>query len=185
MVATGRSADILRAAGEDTMLTARPCELTWEEHERFSHAPDDLERQVRDALLHLHDAVYLQTHPLAKSIGHGLESCGTNLGKSLQQALVNAVGTFRPEKGRGDRRERSFQLLWLRYVEALPVIEVQERLNIASSEYHRIHRRALQAVVSLLADRMGIDLNRPSTLSEAPDLPAFATHLAPSRDEGF
>jgi hypothetical protein len=69
-------------------------------------AGDDLVRQVRVALEHLHDLPYLQTHPLAARAGASGPS-GRALQRALEQVL-GALGTVRiPE------------LLRLRYAEAL------------------------------------------------------------------
>jgi predicted ATPase len=108
--------------------------------------PETLEAHVRDALAHLYDPAHLQTHPLAAALGGG---------RALRRALEEAVDALRPERGTraGARAARQHQLLTLRYVDALPVETVHERLAIGRSEYYREHAQAVEAVASLLRER--------------------------------
>jgi len=107
---------------------------------------------VRDALRHLHDSVYLQTHPLTSLVMEP-SSAQSIRGKRLQQLLLDAVATLRPSPTSGDARaSRRYDLLKLRYVDALEIGEVSAALGISRREYDRSHRQALDAVVSLLQD---------------------------------
>src|SRR5262249_45695667 len=133
------------------------------------------ERQVRDALLHLHDVPYLRSHPLARSAFGQAKARHTNPGEDLQRALLDAIEALGPTATSGHRGERSHMILALRYVESLGAAEVQARLSVSQSEYHRIHGPALGAVASLLAERW--QLTRPR-LEQPP--PRFAP-LASSR----
>src|SRR5688572_17046046 len=102
-----------------------------------------LDGEVRDALSHLYDPVRLQTHPLAAALGGG---------RALRRALEETVDSLRPERNHPGvpRAARQHELLKLRYVEALPVEAIQERLAIGRSEYYREHAQAIGAVASLL-----------------------------------
>lgn len=112
--------------------------------------PDDFARSVRDALRHLHDPVYLQIHPLVRLLPEPSDVPGF-AGKRLQRLLLDAIATLRPETGMGDARaRRRYELLALRYVEALEIAEVAARLAISRREYNREHRQALDAVAALL-----------------------------------
>ena len=103
---------------------------------------------VHDALVHLYDPGYLETHSL-----------GDLRGRALHRALLDAVDALKPPPGApaDGRARRPHELLRLRYVEALPVEEVQRRLTIGRSEYYREHDRALEAVTTLLGSRAGLD----------------------------
>src|SRR5215831_10192029 len=83
-------------------------------------------REVRDALGHLYDLPYLQTHPLAARAGGG---------KGLRQLLEDSVASL---GGSG----RLAVLLRLRYVDGLEPADVWTRLAISKSEYYHAHRRA-------------------------------------------
>jgi non-specific serine/threonine protein kinase len=102
-------------------------------------ARDDPGRRVRDALAHLHDLPYLQTHPLAARAGGG---------KALQRDLVDTIAALD-----GGRAGRLHRLLVLRYADALASPAVWTRLAISKSEYYHAHGRALAAVASVLAER--------------------------------
>jgi hypothetical protein len=68
-------------------------------------------RQVRDALLHLHDLLYLQTHPLARFVSSPPGSRVANRGRELQRAMLEAIQALRPDRARGKRDERSYLIL--------------------------------------------------------------------------
>ena len=97
------------------------------------------ERLVRDALGHLHDLRYLQTHPLAALAGGG---------KALQGDLAAAIAGL-------DGGGRLGQLLALRYGEALEPNEVWNRVGVGKTEYYHAHRRAVAAVASALGEKWG------------------------------
>ena len=129
--------------------------------------PGDFGRLVRDALRHLHDPVYLQTHPLAP-LSTEPNDTPLAVGKRLHRLLVEAIASLRPEPSVGDARaRRRHDLLSLRYVEALEIDEVAARLAISRREYSREHRQALDAVVALLAERSA-DFLFPPPLLAAP-----------------
>jgi non-specific serine/threonine protein kinase len=125
-------------------------------------AADDFGRQVRNALAHLYDPIYLQTHPLARALGP-LPTTGrageagdagrVQAGRALRRRLLEAVARLRPEAKSSEAASawRTHRLLELRYVEALPPEAVQAQLGIGKSQYYREHARALAAVTSLLA----------------------------------
>jgi non-specific serine/threonine protein kinase len=120
-------------------------------------------RQVRSALAHLYDLVYLQTHPLAAALGlstgepggsGGAEGAPRGLvGRALRQRLLDTIARLRPEAKAGEApgAERAHRLLELRYVEALDPPAVQAQLGIGKSQYYREHARALAALVSMLS----------------------------------
>src|SRR5438874_10319283 len=77
-------------------------------------------REVRDALAHLHDLPYLQTHPLARAVRQDVARRGETVGRVLQRTLRDALERLRPAaEGRSPRAWRTFEALRLRYVEGL------------------------------------------------------------------
>jgi predicted ATPase len=114
-------------------------------------------RQVRDALASLHDTPRLQSHPLALRLaaaGAGSEARGRALRQLLVEALEALQATHRPP------RTGSYQpgaLMQLRYVEALNVDEVAERLAISRAEFYRRHDREIDAVASVLGEQLPAD----------------------------
>jgi non-specific serine/threonine protein kinase len=133
--------------------------------------PDDaFPRLVRDALRHLYDPVYLQTHPLTRWAGLAPEAApgGARRGGSvaggaaLRRCLLEAIAALQPPgpepaagaagaAGRGAWRR--YRLLVLRYAEGLEIPAVCDQLAVSRREYERTHRLGLEAVVSVLAAR--------------------------------
>ena len=114
--------------------------------------------QVRDALGHLHDPVHLQTHPLAARVARTGErpERPERAGRTLRQWLLDAIALLRPavKSSESSPAWRAYQLLQLRYVEALSPEHVQQQLGLARAQYFRDQRRALAAVVSVLAAQL-------------------------------
>lgn len=147
---------------------------------RGSAAGDEAERAgeqatiaplVRDALRHLHDPVYLRTHPLADLLV-GQESASAR-GKRLHQLLLDAIAALGPEPGSTTvRAARRRELFTLRYVEGLEIDEVSARLGVSRREYTRQHREALDGVVFLLQDSGALT----RSLDAHPAVPSASLH---------
>jgi predicted ATPase len=140
--------------------------------------------QVRDALAHLHDPVHLQTHPLAALVG---VSDRVSRGRALQRALLEAVDALQPSRDGAPRPRalRQHRLLTRRYVDGLPWEAVRGELLISRSEYYRDHQQALEAVGSLLGERLAAP--PPQTAGAAPApvpaLPVYPTSFIGRRAE--
>ena len=158
-----------------------------------------LTRHVREALAHLYDPVYLQTHPLVHALGvvpgyAGGESDGeasgekspAQAGRLLRQRLLDAIARLRPETKASERSGavswRAYRLLELRYVEALPPEVVQEQLGIEKSQYYRDHARALAAVVSLLVGEADEPARTADARGQALSTSAVGGQPAPPQD---
>jgi len=115
-------------------------------------------QQVHDALVHIEDPVHLQAHPLARLTAPGDIRRPESAGRALRQRLLDAVESLRPLRDTPLSSEawRRYQILRLRYVEGLEIAAIRERLGIGRSEYFREHRRALDAVASLLGETLGL-----------------------------
>ena len=113
------------------------------------------EHQVRDALAHLFDGAYLQTHPLARLARPADSGPAADAGAALRRCLIDVVETLRPDPGMTARPEagRGYRVLALRYVDGLDIAAIQEHLAISRPTLYREHRRALAAVTSVLRER--------------------------------
>jgi predicted ATPase len=116
-------------------------------------------REVRDALAHLYDPVYLQTHPLTRLVRSDPDAPARGLGKALRQLVVDAIEALQPHAsaGIGAPVAVGARILTLRYVEGSSVAEIQARLALGRSEYYREQQRGTDALVSLLLDRYAGD----------------------------
>ena len=117
--------------------------------------PEAFIELVRDALLHLYDPVYLQTHPLLACIGAEAGQSTMTRGKRLRQALLDAIEALQPgaAEAAAPYASRAYRILELRYIEGHEVAEILSQVALSKSQYHREHHRALQAVASLLWER--------------------------------
>lgn len=113
---------------------------------------DDFATQVHDALSHLYDPVYLQTHSLARMLREEPGTDRAQAGQALRQRLIEAIEGLRPDVDAETNSVawRGYRILNLRYVEGLDIDEVQQRLTISKSTYYRASQQALQAVTSVL-----------------------------------
>jgi len=116
------------------------------------------ERQVRAALVHIHDVAFLQTNPI-----------GGLAGRALRAALLEAVAALKT-RVIDDAAGRLQRLLELRYVEAAPSHEVAKELGVSMAEYYRAHGGALRALASLLG-ALAATPSRPSRQDAAASLP--------------
>ena len=112
---------------------------------------------VRDALLHLHDLPYLETHSLGGSIPSDQVARAHGPGGALRRSLSEAIEALRPPTDASPHSHawRTYELLRERYLESRLAVDVQARLGISKSEYHRDHRAALEGVAVLLRARWG------------------------------
>jgi predicted ATPase len=137
-----------------------------------------LARQLRDALAHLHDPAYLQTHPLSRAVA-GPAMDHAQRGRALRRWLLDAVEALQPvDAAAQPHARRSYELLRLRYVEALDRGAVERELGIAKTQYYRTHSQALEALASLLEER-----GEPAAVP-APSPPPAAPPPAPAPPEG-
>jgi predicted ATPase len=133
-------------------------------------AQTEFGRHVREALHHLHDVVYLQTHSLSRLAAGEPTARSSQPGKALQRAILETIEALKPADAAqlAGRNGRTYQLLTLRYVEGLDLAEVEAQLGIGESEYHRSQRRALEAVTLALAERWRAVATLPAPAAPAP-----------------
>lgn len=109
-------------------------------------------RQVKDALAHLYDYTYLQTHPLASLlVGDELTSQQTR-GQELRRVLIQAIEALNPGPNVPFRspERRGYASLFCRYVEGQSPAEIAQSLAISERQLRREHSQALEAVTSIL-----------------------------------
>jgi predicted ATPase len=151
-------------------------EISSSDPDRHAHqaGSETFAQQVRDALAHLYDLPYLQPHPLIAQVYPEGRGSTSGAAKRLQQRLIEAVEALRPSApaaaalggGADTRRQgralRRYQVMALRYIEALPVDTIQQQLAISRTEYHRTHQVGLDLIVALLRERWAGTVPAPS-----------------------
>ena len=151
---------------------------------------DRVTRLVREALAHLADPVYLQTHPLAGLVAPaGAGWPAGRAGEALRRRLLGAIADLEPPAKSGERgaSRRGHRLLELRYAEGLPPEAVQDQLGLSRAQYFREQARAVAAVASFLvpsspAADSGQTPEAPAPPVTRPAAPAATTGQAPRRD---
>ena len=109
--------------------------------------------EVRDALIHLYDHVYLQDRLLA-----GLLASGSSYeirGRSLHRVLLEGIEALHPAADVPPRSAawRPYRVLFYRYVEALNTQQIAEQLAVSPRQVRREHSRGVDMVVDLLWQR--------------------------------
>jgi hypothetical protein len=114
--------------------------------------PPDFARQVRDALSHLHDPAYLQTHPLSRGLEQQAADGAT--GDALRRRLEDALAALEIQtadaSAAGSQMARSVRLLRLHYLDAMDPEAVQREIAVSRAQFYRDRARALDALTSRL-----------------------------------
>jgi len=123
----------------------------------------ELGKQVLAAYQHLYDLVWLRTSALVSRIE---DDSGSRSPKEqawrLHHLLLAAIEDLAPEAHlpAGSREWRRYQLMNLRFVDALDVDAVAAELGISRREYFREQRRAIDSVTMLLRERLQVPRRR-------------------------
>lgn len=111
--------------------------------------------QVRDALDHLYDFPYLQTHPLADQVLPAEERDPRERMRSLRTTILQAIEELNPGADVPFRslRARAYSVLNLRYVEGVTVEEAARELAVSERQLYRDLRKAEESLALLLWSR--------------------------------
>jgi CheY-like chemotaxis protein len=135
-------------------------------------APDRprFEKWVHEALTHLYDTPYLQTHALADCLPRGEPEPHLPRSQLLRKALLEAIESMRPPSGTPAQSPdwRGYRILELRYIEGLSPGEVMKRMGLARSQYFHEQARVIESLTSSLWDQqLTRGLAEPAPFSEA------------------
>lgn len=114
--------------------------------------PPSFGEAVKDALVHLYDVTKLRASPLNRWLMTSRGMASGSGPDGLRQLLLDAIERMNPGPHLPDtaRQRRSFQILQLRYVEAMPFREVMDTLALGQSQYHREQRHAVEMLTTYL-----------------------------------
>jgi CheY-like chemotaxis protein len=120
----------------------------------YDSKPDAMwTRALRDALSHLYDAAHLQGHVLQDLLEVPADREG-GTARGLQRVLLETMELLRPPAHvpHTAREWRAYQVLYDRYVQRVPPLEVARGLAISERQFQREHARALEAMAALLEE---------------------------------
>ncbi len=117
-----------------------------------------LGRQVRDALRHLWDDLYLGKLPLAEWLlaahpADAAEPTPGARGEAIRAALVNAVETLKPQDNHEHdlgRAARTYRILRLTYIEEQAVEQILRNVNISRRQYFYDLKDSIEVLTDLL-----------------------------------
>lgn len=115
-------------------------------------------RLVRTALAHFYDYAYLQKHPLAFLLAAGSNLDRVTRAQKVRRTLLEGIEALKPDaQGGGDRAigaARAYAVLTCRYVDGMTVERATEELALSRRQLYREHEKGVDAVASLLWDRV-------------------------------
>lgn len=119
-------------------------------------APSAWQQWVKDALSHYWGGPKLTENPLmeTRTVRQRLKANDGNLTKALRSALLEAIERQRPP---GERKMTAsewlvYNILDLRFIQGLRVVEIARRLVMSESDLYRKQRTAVAAVAKTLAE---------------------------------
>lgn len=158
---------ILAARGRGyTILSANKCQQSANKGDASMHL-NEFAAQVRTALRHLHDLVFLVSLPLTKELAPAYAG-RDNAARALRSAILDTITQLQPnaQENWDAADERGYSILYGRYVQGMTTEELLDELAISLRQLRREEKRALEVVAQLLWERLGPLLTAPSPKPE-------------------
>jgi CheY-like chemotaxis protein len=113
---------------------------------------DVFRKQVKDALEHLYDAAYLETHPLLAHLSDASSATRTTRAQKLRALLKDSIEQLHPNQDlpSGSPEWRSYLALRYRYVQGMNQNEIEHELGISLRQLQRELHKGLDALATLL-----------------------------------
>ncbi len=121
--------------------------------------PDnEFRKQVKDALEHLYDTAYLETHPLLSQFPNPPTDSRLTRAQKLRSLLKETIEALRPQEGSpaGSPEWRSYLALRYRYVQGMSPGETEIELGISLRQLQRELHKGLEAATTLLWEKRSI-----------------------------
>ncbi len=111
---------------------------------------------VRSALAHLYDYAYLQNHPLVSMLDADRDLDHIIRAQKVRRVLLECIEALKPQIADGDRAglARTVAILTYRYMDGLSIDEIVDKLALSRRQVYREHAMGIEAVASLLWDRI-------------------------------
>jgi CheY-like chemotaxis protein len=112
-------------------------------------------QQVKDALSHLYDYPYLESHPLALRWPEP-EQIGPNRAQRLHRLLLESIEELHPPGVlvKGTSRAEYYFLLVYRYIEEWPLSDIMQELGYSRRQFFRQQQKAVEMLASLLWEKV-------------------------------
>lgn len=113
-------------------------------------------QQVKDALSHLYDYPYLESHPLARRYWPEAGQPGPNRAQRLSRLLLEQIEALHPpgSPAKGASRAEYYFLLVYRYVEEWPLPDILQELGYSRRQFFRQQQKAVEMLASLLREKL-------------------------------
>jgi CheY-like chemotaxis protein len=118
--------------------------------------PDnEFRKQVKDALEHLYDTAYLETHPLLSQFPNLPTDSRLTRAQRLRGMLKETIEALRPQEGSpaGSPEWRSYLALRYRFVQAMSPGETESELGISLRQLQRELHKGLDAAAAHLWEK--------------------------------
>ena len=128
----------------------------------------ELISHVADAYEHLYDMVYLRTHPLLDTLAPSPSLSLKRRARQLHHILLDVIAELDPgpQAPAFSHEWRRHRLMVLRYVKCLKPQAVADQLAISLRHYYRMHKAAIEDVVSVLWDRYVVHRSAPQEVAQ-------------------
>jgi CheY-like chemotaxis protein len=138
--------------------------------------PDQHEfrQQVRDALHHLYDYPYLESHPLALQYWPEVRRGGPSRAHRFNRLLLESIEELNPpgEVAADTSHVRFCSLLVYRYVEERPLPGILRELGYSRSQFFREQQKAITMLASVLREKLTQRAPAPAGLGNLLDTEA-------------
>jgi CheY-like chemotaxis protein len=135
---------------------------------------DEFREQARDALHHLYDYPYLESHPLALRCWPEVRRGGPSRAHRFNRLLLESIEELNPpgEVAADTSHVRFYSLLVYRYVEEWPLLDIMRKLGYSRSQYFREQQKAITMLASVLRERLLQEAPLPTELDNLLDAEA-------------
>jgi CheY-like chemotaxis protein len=116
----------------------------------------ELTQLVRSALSYLYDYAYLQNHPLAFILDVEDDLDKVTRAQKVRRVLLDCIEALRPQDSGEAPADaaRAYAILTYRYVDGLSMEEIEEKLALSRRQVYREHAKGVEAVASVLWDKI-------------------------------
>jgi CheY-like chemotaxis protein len=117
---------------------------------------EEFQQQVRDALHHLYDYPYLESHPLALRYWPEAGREGPSRAHRFSRLLLESIEELNPPgKVAADTSHvRFYSLLVYRFVEERPLSDIMHELGYSRSQFFREQQKAITMLASVLHEKL-------------------------------